>query len=291
MSDTVRPVSREGLDGEVVQVFEPNALTLPPLGEYASELVARRRFLVELAEAEVRGLRSSTFLGELWSLVDPLFQATIYWFLFVVIRGGTGGARSTEYVTAIIGSVFLFNFTRISISDGGRSVLRHKGLVLNAVFPRALLPISEVYKGFLSTLPALTVYGFLHLLLRAPITEAIFVLPLLLLIQSVLNLGLAFLFSTATAYFKDVSTMVNYVVRLLTFATPVVYPVSTLPSGISQILSWNPLFALFSAYQAVITGELPSLGLIVQSAAWATILLVGGVWVFLRHERSFALHV
>ena len=63
---------------DVVQVFEPNALDLPPLREYVAELWARRRFLVELAESEVRGLRSSTLLGELWTLADPLFQATIY---------------------------------------------------------------------------------------------------------------------------------------------------------------------------------------------------------------------
>lgn len=288
---TIQDPARGPRHSEVVQVFEPNSYNLPALSEYVADVWARRRFLVELAQREVRGLRSNTFLGELWTLVDPLFQAAIYWFLFVAIRGGTGGGRSTEYVTAIIGSVFLFNFTRISISDGGRSILRHKGLILNAVFPRALLPISEVYKGFLATLPALAVYGVVHLAVRAPITQAVFVLPLLLLIQTALNLGLAFLFSTATAYFKDVSSLLNYVVRLLTFATPVVYPVSTLTPGIRQVLSWNPLFALFSAFQAVITGELPSAGLIVQAASWAILLLVSGVWVFLRHERSFALHV
>lgn len=276
---------------EVVQVFEPNSFNLPSLTEYMAELWARRQFLVELAQREVRGLRSSTLLGELWTLADPLFQATIYWFLFVAIRGGTGGGRSTEYVTTIIGSVFLFNFTRIAISDGGRSIIRHKGLVLNAVFPRALLPLSEVYKGFLATLPALAVYAVVHLAVRAPITRAVFILPLLLVIQTTLNLGLAFLFSTATAYFKDVSTLLNYVLRLLTFATPVVYPVSTLTPGIRQLLSWNPLFALFSAFQSVITGKVPSPGLIVQAAFWAILIFVSGVWVFLRHERSFALHV
>lgn len=274
---------------DVVQVFEPNALTLPHLRPYVKELIARRAFIVELAGAQVRGQRSSTFLGELWSLVDPLFQAAIYMFLFVVIRGA--GATSLEFVTAIIGSVFLFNFTRIAIGEGGRAIVRHKGLVLNAVFPRALLPIAEVYKGFLSTLPALAVYGVIHLLARAPVTQAMLLLPLLLVIQATANLGLALLFATATAYFKDVSNLLNYILRMLTFATPVIYPVSTLSPSIRSVLSWNPLFALFSAYQGVITGTMPSAGLIFQSVAWAVVLFVAGVWVFLRHERSFALHV
>jgi teichoic acid transport system permease protein len=276
---------------DVVHVFEPNALDFPSLPDYLSDLATRRTFIRELAGAEVRGQRSSTFLGELWTLADPLFQAGIYWFLFVMIRGNAGGGRSTEYVTAIIGSVFLFNYTRISIGDGGRAILRHKGLVLNAVFPRALLPISEVYKGFLSTLPAFAIYAIIHVAVGAPITQAFLVLPLLLAVLTVTNLGLALLFSTATAYFKDVSNLLNYVIRLLTFATPVVYPVSTLSPSIRAYLSWNPLFALFSAFQAIIAGQMPAAGLVLQSIGWAVLLLIAGVWVFLRHERSFALHV
>ncbi|MEO6317453.1 MAG: ABC transporter permease [Acidimicrobiales bacterium] len=276
---------------DVVQVFERNTLALPPLRAYLAELLDRRAFLVELARAEVRGQRSSTFLGELWSLIDPMFQALVYYLLFVVIRGGSGGGRATEFITAIIGSVFLFNYTRISISEGGRSILRHRGLVLNAIFPRALLPMAEVYKGFRSTLPAFAIYLVIHLAMRAPVTQAVFLIPLLLVIQTVMNLGLALLLSTATAYFNDVANLLTYILRLLTVATPVMYPVSLLTPALRGVLAWNPLFALFAAYQAIITGEAPAFGLILQSMVWATVTLVVGVWLFLRHERSFGIHI
>jgi len=283
------PAPSERRYSDVVQVFEANALTLPKLDEYVAELVDRREFISELASVEVRGQRSNTFMGELWTLIDPLFQAGIYMFLFLVIRGSSG--RTAANVTSIVGSVFLFNYTRISISDGGRAVLRNKGLVLNAIFPRAVLPIAEVYKGFLSTVPALVLYGIIHVLVHAPITTALMLLPLLLAIQTGVNLGLAFLLSTATSYFTDVAKLLNYVLRVLMFATPVIYPVSLLSPGVRQVLTWNPLFALFSSYQAVITGTTPSAGLIIQSACWAALMLAVGLWVFLRHERSFGLHV
>lgn len=273
----------------LVQVFEPNALALPPLRSYVVDLMGRREFIKELAGAEVRGQRSNTVLGELWTLVDPIFQASIYMFLFTVIRGSSG--RSSEYAAAIIGSVFFFNYTRISVSDGGRAIVRNKGLVLNAIFPRALLPISEVYKGFLSTLPALALYAVIHVVIGAPMTSAILMLPFLLVVQTGLNLGLAFLLSTATAFFADVANLMNYVLRMLMFATPVIYPVSMLSPGLRQVLSWNPLFALFAAYQGIITGQTPSAGLIFQSVGWAVLLFSTGVWVFLRHERSFGLHI
>jgi len=276
---------------DLVQVFEPNSHTLPRLGDYFRDLVARRMFIAELATAEIRGSQSSTFLGELWSLVDPVFQAVIYYFLFIVIRGGRGGPNQTAYVTVIIGSVFFFNYTRIAIGEAGRSILRHKGLVLNAIFPRALVTIAEVYKGLLATLPALAIYAVLHIVLGAPITQALLILPFLLLLQSGMNLGLALLFSTVTVFFKDVSQLLNYILRVLTFATPVVYPVSTLPPSMAKWMIWNPFFPLFSAYQGAITGQMPSGGQVFLCLLWAIGLLWAGIWVFLRHERSFALHV
>ncbi len=276
---------------DVVQVFEPHTRTLPRLRDYISDVLDRRAFIRELATAEIRGQQSSTVLGELWALVDPIFQAAIYYFLFVVIRSGAGGKNSSAYITVIISSVFFFNYTRIAIGDGGRSILRHKGLVLNATFPRALLPVAELYKGLISTAPALAIYAVIHLALRAPVTPALLVLPLLLLFQTAMNLGFALLFSTLTTYFKDVSTLLNYILRVLMFATPVVYPVATLQPNIQRLLIWNPLFPLFSAYQGVINGQTPTGGQILACLLWSVVLVMIGGWAFLRYERAFALYV
>ena len=87
-----------------------------------------------------------------------------------------------------------------------------------------------MYKGILTTAPALAIYAVLHVLLRAPVSQAILMLPLLFLFQTAMNLGFALLFSTLTVYFKDMSNLMTYILRILTFATPVVYPVATLPA-------------------------------------------------------------
>ena len=65
-----------------ISVFEPNRQSVPALRPYLRDLLDRREFIVELATAEVRGQRSSMVMGELWALLDPLFQAAIYFFLF-----------------------------------------------------------------------------------------------------------------------------------------------------------------------------------------------------------------
>jgi ABC-type polysaccharide/polyol phosphate export permease len=92
-------------------------------------------------------------------------------------------------------------------------------------------------------------------------------------------------------YFKDMSNLMTYILRILTFATPVVYPVATLPPNVQRLLIWNPLFPLFSAFQSVITGQMPSSGQILACTFWSVLLVVVGAWSFLRYERAFALYV
>jgi ABC-type polysaccharide/polyol phosphate export permease len=130
-----------------------------------------------------------------------------------------------------------------------------------------------------------------HLLLGAPIGAGIAMLPLLFALQVAMSIGLALLMSTAIVIVRDTANLLNYVMRVLIFVTPVIYPVESLTPLLRTILSINPLFALFAAYQAVIFGEVPSIGLVLQAAAWAALLLTVGIRTFRKHEHSFALYL
>lgn len=274
---------------EVEYVFEPHGSTQLPLREYVRDLWERRRFIQALAEAELRGSRSNTVIGELWGVLDPLIQGAVYWFVFSIIRGDAG--RSTEYLTMVISGVFFFNFTRIALNDGGRAILKGKGLMLNSTFPRALLPLAAVYRGLLEFLPAIPVYVLFHLALRAPIGPGIAMLPLLFLLQVMIGTGLALLLSTAVVIVRDTSNLLNYIMRMLLFVTPVIYPVEQLTPTLQAILSINPFFAVFACYQTIIMGGVPSFGLVVQAVGWAAVLLVVGTRTFRKYEHSFALYL
>jgi lipopolysaccharide transport system permease protein len=92
-------------------------------------------------------------------------------------------------------------------------------------------------------------------------------------------------------YMRDVTKLLGYLLRVLFFITPVLYPVSLLPEGIRTAMSFNPLFPVFAAYQEVIGGGVPTIGQLAGSMFWAVLFLVVGAALFLSHERAFALHV
>jgi teichoic acid transport system permease protein len=281
------PRVREGEDG-VEYVFGPSTRAMPDLRSYAVALWERRRFLTEMARADLKGARSSTVLGGLWSLLDPLFQAGIYYLVYTIIRSGS---RPEEFLHILIAGIFLFQLSIAGLTEGGTSVRQAKHLMLNSAFPRALLPLTTVYKGILRIVPAIPVYAFFHVVLGAPTGWGLLLLPFIFALQVVFTTGMAMLAATAVVFFRDATNVLGYVARVLFFASPVIYPVAIIPDDIRVWLSWQPFFPLFASYQAIFGGEVPGVGTILQIVAWATFFFLVGGWFFLRHERDFAIRL
>jgi ABC-type polysaccharide/polyol phosphate export permease len=284
-SEDDAPVGTED-ESEIVSVFEPRRVVRPAFRPYVESLWERRRFMKALAKAEIRGMRSSTLLGSIWGLIDPIFQATIYLFLYFVIRGGQG--RAAAFLPVLLGGIFLFRLTGGAINEGGKSVRNSKELMLSSTFPRAVLPLSAIYKGLINFVPTIFVFGIVYFFFGAPLHRSMVVLPVLFAIQTVTDIGLALIVSTIAVFVKDVENAIQYIVRILMFTTPVVYPLTLLPPGLRSLLSLNPIFPLFASYQIIIGGGGTDWGLLLQSMIWAAILLVGGGWLFLRYEHSMA---
>lgn len=280
-----------GQYSDVEYVFEPHSASLPDLREYVAALWERRQFMVELARSDLHSLRASTALGSIWSVLDPLFQAGIYYFLYTVIRGGKGGSANTKFLPVLIVGFFLFSLSLAALGEGGASIKRGKGLMLNSSFPRALLPVTSVYKSLRRFVPCACVAAVLFPLTGGTLGTGVFLLPLLFILQTMMNVGIALLVSTFVVLVPDGGNLMSYVNRVMFFATPVVYPVSLLPPNARVLIAWQPLFPLFASYQAVFTGQVPSASLVLQTALWAIALLVVGGQFFLRHERQFALHL
>ena len=276
-------------DGAIEFVYEPHVAVVPPLRTYFSDLWDRRAFLVELARSDIRGARSNTTLGSLWALLDPLFMAAIYFFLFTVIR--RGGGRGSDFVPLIVAGFLHFQITGGAITAGGKSIRGGKNLMLNSTFPRALLPLSTVYRLILTYLPSIPIILGAMLLFFGPAdafsVHQLWFFPVFSL-QIIISTGLALLVATTVVFFADVTNLMSYVSRVMLFSSPIIYPVDALSTEIVDILRFQPLFGVFAAYQTMLSGEQPDLTMLGISALWAVVLLVGGFWVFLRYERRFA---
>jgi ABC-type polysaccharide/polyol phosphate export permease len=104
-------------------------------------------------------------------------------------------------------------------------------------------------------------------------------------------IGMSLLVATATVYVRDTVNLLNYITRILIFITPVIYPVAGMAPALRTVLSINPLFPLFAAYQTIILGGVPTAGQILLTVFWSLFFLIVGYQVFVSHERAFALRL
>jgi teichoic acid transport system permease protein len=268
----------------VEYVFDAHSSTVPEVREYVESLWDRRVFMIELAKADLRTARSKTALGNIWMVLNPLFQATIYYFLYTVLRNSP---QSKLFLPILIANFFFFGLSTTALSEGGNSIRRAKGLMLNSSFPRAMLPMTTIYKSLREFVPSLCVLLVMFPLVGGNFGAGFFLLPIVFALQVLMNIGIALLVSTYVTLVPDGGNVMTFVSRILFFVTPVIYPVALLPPNIKPFIAWQPLFPLFSCYQAIFAGQSPSALLVIETTAWAIALLVLGGRFFIRNERRF----
>ena len=270
-------------------IYEARKRALPPLGRYFSEVWAKRRLVWALAQAAVKAGHLDTWFGRLWTILNPLLLGLTYFLLIGIILGKD---VTFAYLARLLGGLFAFYFTRSSVGSGANSIVKGGAMVRATAVPRMILPLSSVAIALRSYFPTLLAYSVFHIFGGLPITSALIMVPVVILIHTVMNVGLALLFATATVFFRDTSSFLPYFLRIWMYVTPVLYLYSELPVRIRPYLELNPLYRLFAAWQQIIFGgTFPSAINMGLAVAWSVAVLILGIYVFLAKEREFAIRI
>jgi teichoic acid transport system permease protein len=271
------------------QVYEPYRAGIPPLRPYLRDVWRRRQFVFELARANLRSQHFNTVLGQLWLVLSPLLLALVLFALVTVIRGGS---RGSEFLAHLMLGVFTFRIVSTSVRQGSKSVTGGGRLILNAAFPRALLPLESVLTALLRFLPTLALYAVVHAVAGLAVgVHLLWALPILAFVV-VFALGAAMLAATAQVYFRDLANFLPYFLRIWLYASPVIYYADEVPDRFLPIIAANPLYPMLGALSDVVNqGQAPSSGFLAAGLAWALGTLVVGALFFVSREREFAVRL
>src|ERR671927_778272 len=136
-------------------VYRPHRAGLPPIGTYVRELWRRRAFVRELARAELKAQNYNTAFGQAWLVLNPLLNASVYFFLVDILSSGKG--RAPNSITHLLAGIFAYTFFQSGVSQSAGSVVGGGKLILNTAFPRLLLPITQIVIAFFRFLPTVPV--------------------------------------------------------------------------------------------------------------------------------------
>ena len=245
-----------------------------------------RELLKTNVQKEIRGKYKGSFLGVLWSFLNPLLMVVVYALVFPFIMKNNS---IDNYLIYLITGVIPWNFFTTCITTGCNCVWINGGIIKKVYFPREILPISVVVAGLINFLISCVIILLFLIFGGVGLSFQLLWLPLIALIQSLLSLGLLFVLSAINVYVRDVEYIVSFFLNLLFYATPILYTADMFPESIRWILYLNPMTHLIEAYRNIFYYQtMPSISSLLYIGLFALIVLIVGFMIFRKLEKGFA---
>ncbi len=285
------PGGARGTRGGAGPAFLPEAVR-DVLG-VLRELHAWRYLLMTFVRADVRQRYTGSVVGVYWSVLNQLVQLVIYTFVFSMVlnveyRGAGGPLNYALYL--VCGMVPWFAIQE-SVTRCARSVIARPELVQIPRFPLTVLPAHVVLTHMLYNVVALLLVLVAVWVSTGTLYTTALWLPVVLLVQLLLTLGIGFLVAALNVTFRDVEQVVTHVMLIWMFLTPVFYPSAKIPVEFEWVLVANPLAHLVDIYRELImNGAVPTASFLTLTA-YALVFFVVGLAVFRRGEPEYADHV
>ena len=250
------------------------------------ELYNYRELLKTNFKKEIRGKYKGSFLGVLWSFVNPLLMTLVYAIVFPFLL------RTTEphYTTFIIVGVLPWTWFTNMISLGTTTILTNAGIIKKVYFPREILPISVVTSGMINFLISCLIIAIFLICSGIGFSIYILLLPLIVLAQYLFSLGVVFITSAIDIYIRDLEYIINFFVMMLFYATPILYsPTMFAGTKLAILFKINPMAIIVNSYRDIFFyKQMPNLISLFILIFGCFLFCILGYFIFKKLSKGFA---
>ena len=244
-----------------------------------------RELLKTNVKKDVGGKYKNSFLGVLWSFINPLLQIAVYAFVFQIIMR----SNIENYAVYLCFALVPWQYFSSVVLRGAATIIDNGNIIKKVYFPREILPISIVTsEGINFLISTLIILGFV-IVSGIGLSVNIFWYFLIVIIQYIISLGISFIVSSLSVYFRDLLHLLGVFMQLLFYATPIVYSAQDVPASFRWLLKINPMSYLIEGYRTIFYDKMPpnfqSLGI---ALLMGIVLCVIGYFVFRKLEKGFA---
>jgi lipopolysaccharide transport system permease protein len=261
----------------------------PSLGSQfnLSEIWRRRELLWALTLREIQIRYTQSVLGIAWAVLQPLALMLIFTLIFSVLLKVP--SEGVPYPVFSYSALTFWIFFSNSLNRAIPSLETNESLIKKIYFPREFFPMSSVFSAMFDLLIAFVIFLIIMVYYHTPFSVYILYVVPLVVIQTIFTLGVCFFASALNVYYRDVKYALPLIVQLWMYATPIIYPMSSIPERFWRLYLLNPMTGIIESYRAVLVKEsAPQLFYVGVAAAGAIFLFVLGYFYFKRIEMSFA---
>ena len=262
----------------------------PPSGWHILDVGAlwqHRELLLKLAWRDVKVRYKQTIVGAAWAIIQPFVTMVVFSVFFG--RFANMPSEGVPYPIFSYAGLLPWTFFSEAMKRASDSLVGNASLVSKVYFPRVVLPMASVLSRLVDFAVAFTVLLAMMAYFHVPITWRILWVPVFIALAFLGALGTGLWLSAINVRFRDIKYALPFIIQLWMFATPVIYPVTLLPERWQILLSLNPMTGVVNGCRWAILGTgAPPTGMFWVSVGVTVLVLVTGLLVFHKMERTFA---
>ena len=206
-----------------------------------------RELLKTSISKDVRGKYKNSVLGVIWSFLNPLLQIAVYAIVFPLIMR----SNLPNYTVFLCCGLIPWNFFSTATSRTSFTMIENGNIIKKVYFPREILPLSVVTSEAINFIISTIIILAFVLGYGMGLSKYIIFYPLILIVQYFLLIGISFIVSSVTVYFRDLQHFIGIALQLLFYATPIVYAPDSIPQNFQWILQYNPMTYIINGYRDI----------------------------------------
>ncbi len=244
-----------------------------------------RELLKTSIKKDIGGKYKNSFLGVIWSFINPLLQICVYAIVFPLIMRN----NIENYTVFMVCGLIPWTYFASVINRSAGVMIENGNIIKKVYFPREILPISLVTSETITFLiSTVIIIGFV-LITGVGISTLILFYPLLLLAQYIILIGISLIVSCVTVYFRDLQHFIGVFLQLLFYGTPIVYSIDTIPERFRWILNINPMTHIIEGYRDIFYyQQMPNMKSIFVIIAIGILVVLIGYAIFNKLQKRFA---
>lgn len=244
-----------------------------------------RELLKTSVKKDIGGKYKHSFLGVLWSFVNPLLQIAVYAIIFPLIMR----SNIEHYTVFMVCGLIPWQYFSTVLSRSSFIMIENGNIIKKVYFPREILPLSLVTSETVNFLIISLIMIIFTIANGLGITKYILLFPVILVVQYILQLGISLILSSVTVYFRDLQHFIGVLLQLFFYATPILYSVETIPAEYQWILKFNPMTYIIEGYRDLLYNQcMPNMKMLGIILLIGIVITVVGYLIFNKLQRRFA---
>lgn len=252
------------------------------------DLYNYRELLKTNVRKDIRGKYKASVLGVLWSFINPLLQVVVYAIVFpYLMRTRT----QDNYVLYLVTGIIPWTYFQVVLAECVSCIKSNSGIIKKVYFPKVILPVSSMLSGFVNFMISCIIILIFCIIYKVTLTWYLIFVPFIAMIEGLFVLGLGMIGGACDAYLQDLEYIINFLVQLLFYGTPIIYDLNQFQSQsmLIRLVKLNPMTTIMQSYRDVFLHQAaPDFKGLLYVLLLAIVLDVFGYAVFKKLEKGFA---